>query len=79
MMVEEPTWGELLLGFFLIAAIPTIIGGVVISSLVGLTMWMTAPLRRRRRSRTAEWAGSVRQERPSALTPAADTDRREQR
>lgn len=50
-MGEEPTWAELLFSFFLIAAVPTVIGGTVILSLVGLTMWMTAPLRRRRRNK----------------------------
>ncbi|MER6802815.1 MULTISPECIES: hypothetical protein [Streptomyces] len=50
-MGEEPTWADLLLTFFLVAAVPTVIGGAVVLSLVGLTMWVTAPLRRRRRSR----------------------------
>lgn len=49
-MGEEPTWAELLLTFFLMAAVPAIIGGTVILSLVGLTMWVTARLRRRRRT-----------------------------
>ncbi|MFD3731186.1 hypothetical protein [Streptomyces sp. NPDC058632] len=49
-MVEEPTWAELLLIFALVAAVPTLVGGAVILSLVGLTMWATAPLRRRRRA-----------------------------
>ncbi|MBT2412326.1 hypothetical protein J7I94_17395 [Streptomyces sp. ISL-12] len=50
-MGEEPTWAELLLTFFLVAAVPTVLGGAAVVSLVGLTMWVTAPLRRRRRER----------------------------
>lgn len=49
-MGEEPAGAELLLTFFLMAAVPTVVGGAVILSLVGLTMWATAPLRRRRRA-----------------------------
>lgn len=49
-MGEEPTWAELLFTLFLMAAVPAIVGGAVILSLVGLTMWVTAPLRRRRRT-----------------------------
>ncbi|MFC5675723.1 hypothetical protein ACFP2V_38440 [Streptomyces incanus] len=45
---------ELLLTFFLMAAIPTVVGGAVILSLVGLTMWATAPLRRRRRANSED-------------------------
>ncbi|GED89815.1 hypothetical protein [Streptomyces sp. HYC2] len=48
-MGEDPTWAEVLLTLLLMAAIPTVVGGAVIVSLVGLTMWVTAPLRRRRR------------------------------
>ncbi|WP_079034728.1 hypothetical protein [Streptomyces hirsutus] len=36
-MGEEPAGAELLLTFFLVAAIPTVVGGAVILSLVGLT------------------------------------------
>lgn len=53
-MGEELAWAELLLSFALMAAVPTVIGGTLILSLVGLTMWVTAPLRRRRRSRSAD-------------------------
>jgi hypothetical protein len=53
-MGEEPTWAELLLVFALAAAVPIVIGGALILSLVGLTVWATAPLRRRRRSRAAD-------------------------
>ncbi|MEU3629627.1 MULTISPECIES: hypothetical protein [Streptomyces] len=50
---EEPsTWGELLLSFALVAAVPTVVGGAVVLTLVGLTVWLTAPLRRRRRPRS---------------------------
>lgn len=49
-MGEEPGWAELLLSAALVAGVPTVIGGTVILSLVGLTMWVTAPLRRRRRT-----------------------------
>jgi len=52
-MGEEPTWAGLLLAFALIGAIPVIIGGTILISLIGLTMWVTAPLRRRRRSHSA--------------------------
>ncbi len=48
-MAEEPTWGELLLTLFLIAAVPTVVGGAIVLSLVALFMWVTAPLRQRRR------------------------------
>ncbi|MFJ8991593.1 hypothetical protein ACIRQH_14555 [Streptomyces sp. NPDC102279] len=58
-MVEEPTWGELLLDFFLMAAIPIAVGGTLILLLVGLTVWMTAPLRRRRRNGVAERSGQT--------------------
>ncbi|MET8216978.1 hypothetical protein [Streptomyces hirsutus] len=36
-MGEEPAGAELLLTLFLMAAIPTVVGGAVILSLVGLT------------------------------------------
>ncbi|GAA0942664.1 hypothetical protein [Streptomyces rhizosphaericus] len=49
-MGEEPTWAELLLVFAVAGVIPIVIGGAVIFSLVGLAMWVTAPLRRRRRN-----------------------------
>lgn len=49
-MGEEPTWAESLLMFVFIGAIPTVVGGAVLLSLFGLTMWATAPLRRRRRT-----------------------------
>lgn len=49
-MGEEATWVELLLGFALVAAIPVVVGGALLVSLIGLTVWATAPLRRRRRS-----------------------------
>lgn len=51
-MGEEPTLPELLLAFAVMAAVPVVIGGTVIVSLVGLTMWVTTPLRRRRRARS---------------------------
>ncbi|WP_231905668.1 hypothetical protein [Streptomyces davaonensis] len=53
-MGEEPTWPELLLTFAMVATIPIIIGGAVLVSLIGLTMWATAPLRRRRRARAMD-------------------------
>ncbi|MCY0944967.1 hypothetical protein [Streptomyces antarcticus] len=49
-MGDDPTWVELLLNFALIAGVPAVVGGTLILSLVGLTMWATASLRRRRRS-----------------------------
>lgn len=49
-MVGEPTWYDLLFFFTLAAAVPIVVGGAIIFSLVGLTMWATAPLRRRRRA-----------------------------
>lgn len=51
-MTDDPTWAELLSAFALMAAVPIVIGGTVILSLVGLTMWVTASLRRRRRGRS---------------------------
>lgn len=48
-MGEEPTWAELLVSFLLIGAIPVVVGGAVILSLVGLTLWTRAMLRRRKR------------------------------
>lgn len=53
-MGEEPGWAELLLGFALAAAVPVVVGGALVVSLVGLTVWATAPLRRRRRSRSTD-------------------------
>lgn len=53
-MGEEPTWPELLLTFAVMGAIPVVVGGAVLVSLVGLTVWVTAPLRRRGRSRSAD-------------------------
>jgi hypothetical protein len=49
-MGEEPTWAVLLLNAALMGAVPVVVGGAVLLSLIGLTMWMTAPLRRRRRT-----------------------------
>ncbi len=53
-MGEEPAGLDLLLGLLLMAAVPTVVGGAVILSLVGLTMWATAPLRRRRRAKAED-------------------------
>ncbi|MEU6521891.1 hypothetical protein ABZ892_03365 [Streptomyces sp. NPDC046924] len=53
-MGEEPAGAELLLTVFLMAAVPTLVGGAVLLSLFGLTMWATAPLRRRRRARAED-------------------------
>ncbi|QEV10233.1 hypothetical protein CP972_13065 [Streptomyces prasinus] len=53
-MGEEPAGLELLLGLLLMAAVPTVVGGAVILSLVGLTMWATAPLRRRGRAKAED-------------------------
>ncbi|MGW1006618.1 hypothetical protein [Streptomyces sp. NPDC002520] len=53
-MGEEPTWPELLLTFAVMGAVPVVVGGAVLVSLVGLTVWVTAPLRRRGRSRSAD-------------------------
>ncbi|MEW2066080.1 hypothetical protein [Streptomyces sp. NPDC007346] len=48
-MGEEPTWGELLLAFLVMGAIPVVVGGAIIFSLVGLVLWVRALLRRRNR------------------------------
>ncbi|MFC8290322.1 hypothetical protein [Streptomyces sp. NPDC057250] len=48
-MGEDPTWAELLLGFALALGIPIALVGVAVFSLVGLTLWATAPERRWRR------------------------------
>jgi len=53
-MAEEPTWAELLVTFLLMGAIPVVIGGAAILSLVGLTLWARALLRRRKRPRTSD-------------------------
>ncbi|MEU0099546.1 hypothetical protein [Streptomyces sp. NPDC006267] len=45
-MGEEPTWGELLVAFLLIGAIPVVVAVAVIASVVGLTLWGRALLRR---------------------------------
>ncbi|MFD7965152.1 hypothetical protein ACFV5J_30620 [Streptomyces zaomyceticus] len=58
-MGEEPTWGEFLLNSLLAMAVPTLVGGALVVSLVGLTVWATAPLRRRRRSRATESGAAV--------------------
>ncbi|MEV6021928.1 hypothetical protein [Streptomyces sp. NPDC052036] len=46
------SWAEGLLALSLMAVVPTIVGASVVVSLVGLTVWATAPLRRRRRNDT---------------------------
>ncbi|MFJ6611073.1 hypothetical protein ACIQPT_12390 [Streptomyces sp. NPDC091289] len=46
-MGEEPTWAELLVSFLVMGVIPTVVGVAVIVSLVGLTLWGRALLRRR--------------------------------
>ncbi|MER5738839.1 MULTISPECIES: hypothetical protein [unclassified Streptomyces] len=48
-MSDDPTWGELLLAFALMMGVPLVVIGGVIYSLVGLTLWATAPERRWRR------------------------------
>ncbi|MFJ4694059.1 hypothetical protein [Streptomyces sp. NPDC088766] len=53
-MGEEPGLPELLLTFALAAAVPVVVGGTLVVSLVGLTVWATAPLRRRRRARSTD-------------------------
>ncbi|MFH9859894.1 hypothetical protein [Streptomyces sp. NPDC017202] len=53
-MGEEPGRAELLLAFALAAAVPVVVGGTPVVSLVGLTVWATAPLRRRGRSRSTD-------------------------
>ncbi|WP_327176367.1 hypothetical protein OG599_14385 [Streptomyces sp. NBC_01335] len=47
-MGEEPTWLELLFAFVVTALVPTAVGLTVICSVVGLTLWARATLRRRR-------------------------------
>jgi uncharacterized membrane protein len=49
-MGEEPTWVELLVSFLLIGAVVAAVGLAVIVSLVGLTLWGKALLRRHRRT-----------------------------
>lgn len=39
-----------LLAMALMAVVPTVVGGVIVFSLVGLAVWATAPVRRRRRA-----------------------------
>ncbi|MFD6528819.1 hypothetical protein [Streptomyces sp. NPDC060184] len=50
-MGDEPTWMELLFTFALVAVVPIVVGLTVICSLVGLTLWVRAALRRRRTAR----------------------------
>ncbi|MFD7860742.1 hypothetical protein [Streptomyces sp. NPDC057682] len=50
-MGDDPSWGELLLGFVIVGVVPLVIGGAVLLSVIGLAMWATAPLRRRARER----------------------------
>ncbi|MFF2778518.1 hypothetical protein ACFVU3_26810 [Streptomyces sp. NPDC058052] len=45
-MGDEPTWGDLLLGFALMIGVPVIIIGGMIYALVGVILWVTAPDRR---------------------------------
>ncbi|MBH5333369.1 hypothetical protein IHE55_00545 [Streptomyces pactum] len=51
-MPEEPTWPELMLAFLILAAVPTAVGGAVVLTFVGLAVWITAQVRRRRRPRS---------------------------
>ncbi|MGW2841418.1 hypothetical protein ACWCWD_26920 [Streptomyces sp. NPDC001493] len=53
-MGEEPGWLELLFTFALAAAIPVVLGLTLICSLVGLTLWTKALLRRRAAGRTGQ-------------------------
>ncbi|GHG28676.1 hypothetical protein ACFFSH_25565 [Streptomyces filamentosus] len=55
-MDDDPTWGELLLGFVLMMGIPVAVVGGAIYGLVGLILWATAPERRWRRRRAHEGA-----------------------
>lgn len=50
-MGDDPSWGELLLGFVIMGLFPLVIGGAVLLSVIALVMWATAPLRRRSRER----------------------------
>lgn len=49
-MGEDPTWVELLVSFLLIGSVVAALGLAVIVSLVGLTLWGKALLRRHRRA-----------------------------
>ncbi|WP_405634422.1 hypothetical protein OHB53_09565 [Streptomyces sp. NBC_00056] len=53
-MRDAVMWGEGLIDLALMAVIPTVVGGAIVLSLVGLTMWVTAPIRRRRRTSSNE-------------------------
>ncbi|MFB7026696.1 MULTISPECIES: hypothetical protein [unclassified Streptomyces] len=59
-MGEEPTWAELLLGSAIALGVPTALVGAVIFSLVGLTLWATAPERRWRRQGLSGGSGPDR-------------------
>ncbi len=43
---------EWMIDLAFLAVVPTIVGGAIVLSLVGLTVWATAPIRRRRRARS---------------------------
>ncbi|MEU6546191.1 hypothetical protein [Streptomyces sp. NPDC046859] len=47
-MGDEPTWGELLGTFVLMASVPVVVGGALICSAVRLTAWISSAVRRRR-------------------------------
>lgn len=39
-MGQEPTWAELLVIFVLTGAVPVVVGGALLLSLIGLTVWV---------------------------------------
>ena len=47
-MGDEPTLGDLLWVFVLVASVPVVVGGALICSVVGLTVWVSKAVRRRR-------------------------------
>ncbi|KAB2976688.1 hypothetical protein F8R89_34560 [Streptomyces sp. SS1-1] len=47
-MGDEPTWGELLGVFVVVASVPVVVGGALVCAVVGLTVWVSSAVRRRR-------------------------------
>lgn len=49
--VPDPSIWEVLASLLIVGTIMTVIGGAVLFSVIGAVLWLTAPMRRRRRGR----------------------------